>query len=381
MADEVKGTPGGAAEASKEPAGLKGVWEGEFFTKGLEKFDEATVSAAKKTDEDCPGCEKDRRAKEEAAAKAGQEGKKTGEAKKPPYKIIKVQGRDYAVESEEEYDRLASQGADYTKKTQSLADEKRALEGGLPEQLKSQIARFNELADRLEKGVAVGTRSAASATAEEAPAKDVPLEEEYGYDPEMVDPHVPKLAASLRTANKKLAMLEESNKLFFLDKVVQTIQGTLTQAVKQFPIENIKDEGGKSITWDQFVGTFKAMLEDPANNSRSIPEMATEAVRSIHLSQKALREGAASEAKSELPREDMPLEEAKAKFPALFARISDQAVAEHSAKAGELPPTPKSRGTEATAGQAEKKKFVEGRKFRDTMDDAFNDPEVLAGIT
>lgn len=195
----------------------------------------------------------------------------------------------------------------------------------------------------------------------------------------MVDPHVPKLAATLRSTNKKLALLEETNKLFFLDKVVNTIQGTITQAVKAFPIEDVKDETGKSVTWDQFVGTFKNLLENPANNQRSIPEMATEAVKMIHLSQRTLRERTAEEAKSEAVSDDIPLDELKAKHPKLFERISDQAVAEHAAKAGELPPTPKSRGTEATAKTVERH-TAEGRKLRDRLDDAFSDPEVLAGL-
>lgn len=374
MTEEKTGQPSGVVETtSKEPTGLKGVWGGDYFQKGMEKLDEVDLQGAKKSDDDCPGCDKERRAKEEAAAKV-----KVPEGHKPPYKIIKVNGRDYAVESEEEYNALASKGADYTRKTQALADEKRQVEK-IPADMQAAIKRFDDLAARLEGGLAAGTRTAASAKVEEPPAKEVSLEEEYGYDPDMVDPHVPKLAAKLRASDKKLAMLEESNKLFFLDKVVQTINGTIAQATKDFPIENIKDENGKSVTWDQFVGTFKNLMEDPANNKRSIPEMATEAVRMIHVSQKTLRERTAEEAKSDAVSDDIPLDELKAKHPKLFERISDQAVAEHAAKAGELPPTPKSRGTEATAKTSEKA-HVEGRKLRDRLDDAFNDPEVLAGL-
>lgn len=372
MTDENTGQSQGAATAEPEkPQGLKGVWDGDYFQRGMEKLDTAEVAEAKKSDEDCPGCEKERLAKE-AAAKAV-----AAPPKKAPYKIIKVQGRDYAIESEEELLKLASQGVDYTKKTQAVADTKRSLEKDLPD-MQSAIQRFNALADKLEQGVAAGTRAEVAAKAE--PVAEVPLEEEYGYDPEMVDPHVPKLAASLRASNKKLAMLEESNKLFFLDKIVNTIQGTITQAVKEYPLEDIKDEAGKSITWPQFVGTLKNLIEDPANAKRSIPEMTVEAVKAIHLSQKTLRERTADEAKSDAPSEDMPLEEIRAKYPKLYERISDQAVAAHAEKAGELPPNPKSRGAEVTARTVEKKTHVEGRKFRETLDDAFSDPEVLAGL-
>jgi hypothetical protein len=372
LAEEKAGQPKDATEtASGEPKGLRGVWDGDYFQKGMEKLDEDDLGSAKKSDEDCPECVKERLAKEAAEAKA-----KGAQEKKPPYKIIKVQGRDYAVESEEEYNKLASMGVDYTKKTQALAEKRRAIDEDLPG-MQGAIERFNALAERLEKGVAVGARAEASAKA--APAADVPLEEEFGYDPEMVDPHVPKLAAALRASNKKLDMLEQSNKLFFLDKIVNTIQGTITQAVKEYPLEDIKDEAGKSITWPQFVGTLKNLIEDPANNNRSIPEMTVEAVKAIHLSQRTLRERSAEEAKSDAVSDDIPLDELKAKHPKLFERISDQAIAEHAAKAGELPPTPKSRGTEATAKTVEKR-YVEGRKFRETMDDAFKDPEVLAGF-
>jgi hypothetical protein len=371
VSEEKTGQPTGAASATPaEPTGLKGVWEGDFFQKGMEKLDEVEVQGAKKSDDDCPGCDKEKRAREAEA-------KGTAE-KKPPYAIIKVDGRDYAVESEAEMRELASKGMNYTRKTQALADEKRSVEK-LPVDLQASIKRFDELAARLESGLATGTRAAASAKIEEPPAKDVSLEEEFGYEPDIVDPHVPKMAAMLRTTNKKLALLEESNKLFFLDKVVNTINGTISQAVKTFPIENIKDENGKSVTWDQFVGTFKNMLEDPANNKKSIPEMATEAVRMVHLSQKTLRERTAEEAKSDAVSDDIPLDELRAKHPKLFERISDQAVAEHAAKAGELPPSPKSRGTEATAQKVERHP-AEGRKLRDRLDDAFNDPEVIAGF-
>lgn len=380
MADEKKGQLEAGAEATaKEPTGLKGVWEGDFFQKGMEKLDEAEVAGAKKSDEECPECVKERKAREEAEAKAkGGQASPEKKDERKPLRVVKADGKMVPLYTEEEIDRYLSMGINYTNKSQALAEEKREIEK-LPLDLQAQLKRFDELAGRLENGLAAGTRNAAAAKVEEPPEKEVPLEEEFGYDPEIVDPAVPKLAATVRAANKKLAMLEESNKLFFLDKVVQTIQGTLTQAVKEFPIENIKDEAGNSVTWKQFVGTFKSLIEDPANNQRSIPEMAMEAVKVIHLSQKTLRERTAEEAKSEALSDDIPLEEVKAKHPKLFERISDQAVAEHAAKAGELPPTPKSRGTEANAQKAERK-HVEGRKFSETMDDAFSDPEVLAGI-
>lgn len=346
---------------------LDKVWGSDFFQHGLETFDKATEKAAKQSDAPCqaPDCVKEREAAAVAeAAKA-----------KPPYKVLKVQGKDIPVGSEEELIALAQKGVDYTQKTQTVAEDRKKVEGERTE-FSQTMDKFNELMERLNKGNV--SQAKESIKAAEPPPVEKTIEEEYGIDPELADPWAMKMATDLRAMRTKNDQLEQTTQLFLMDKIVGVMRDSIGNAVKEFPINDIVDPStGKSLTQGQFIGILKAKLESPENKGTPLPQIALEAVKELHMSQKMMTDANTEKVKGEVISEDISPEEFKAKHPKLFAKLSDQNVADYLATKGQVPPTLKSKGAEI---DTKPKSRVGVGTISDMVDAAFEDEDILASF-
>jgi len=358
-------------EATKpEINSLNDVWEGDFFQHGLETLDTVEKKPPVQSKDDCPECEK-----EKAAALAAQKAAKPAEKvdDRKPYKVLKVQGKDVPVYSEEELMALAMKGMDYTVKTQGVAEEKRQVQAEKSEFAKTIDQKFAELMERLNKGAPDAKKEAPKA---EIVPEEKSVEEEFGIDPELADPWAMKLAGEVKSMRKNNANLEKTVQFFLLDKIVGTLQESITNATKDFPISDIVDpETGKNLTQAHFVSLLKTKLESPENKNKPLPEIAKEAVKELHMSQKMTSDATTEKVKGDAVSEDMNIEEFKAKYPKLFGKLSDQTVAEYLAAKDKVPPTLKSKGAEIDAKS--KPGAVDSDNVGDYIDAAFQDEDIL----
>lgn len=353
MGPETK--PGQSQEVEK-PEGLAKVWASENWEKGLEPVEEE-AKAPEATEEECPSCEKEKRAKD-AAAKAAAEGKK-------PYKVLKVQGKEVPVESEEELIKLAQMGVDYTKKTQSVAEERKENLG-----LKSE---FQKLSEQVSSFIQNFNKPAASAVKEEAkPVTEKTVFEEYNLDPELADESQKLMVTDLRSLKKeraelrgKIDKLEEMSKMILTKELLGMVQNTVKETIKDFPVDDIQDEHGRSLTQAQFTSLLTQKAQ--ANQDKPLDELARETIMELHEAQIRAKESATQ---GESIAEDADIEEFKAKHPKLFDRIAEKGVADHLATRKDVPPTLRGRGAEVSPKTVSKAEEKEDGKW--TLDGALD---------
>ena len=323
----------GQSQAPEKPEGLAKVWASENWEKGLEPVEEESAKP-EPAEEECPSCEKAQRAKE-AAEKAKAEGKK-------PYKVLKVQGKEVPVESEEELIKLAQMGVDYTKKTQGVSDERKEMLG-----MKSQ---FQAMSEKIESLVQNFGKPSPAAKEEAKPVTEKTVFEEYNLDPELADESQKLMVTDLRSLKKeraelrgKIDKLEEMSKMLLTKELLGMVQNTVKETIKDFPVDDIQDEHGRSLTQAQFTSLLTQKAQ--ANQDKPLDELARETIMELHEAQIRAKESATQ---GESIAEDADIEEFKAKHPKLFDRIAEKGVADHLATRKDVPPTLRGRGAEVS---------------------------------
>jgi hypothetical protein len=349
-------TKPGQSPDSGKPEGLAKVWASETWEKGLEPVEEAAPKAEEK-EEECPSCEKDRRAKE-AAEKAKAEGKK-------PYKVLKVQGKEIPVESEEELLALAQKGLDYTKKTQGVADERKEMLG-----MKSQFQAMSEKIESLVQNFGKPAPSAVPDVPKNATEKTI--FDEYGLDQELVDEPQKRMATDLLTLKRERSALQEKidktqemTKMLLTKELLGMVQTTVKDTLKDFPVDDIQDEHGRSLTQAQFTSLLTQKAQ--AAQDKPLDELAKETIMELHEAQIRAK---ASATQGEAIAEDADIGEFKGKHSKLYERIAAQAVADHEATRKDVPPTLRGRGAEVSPRTAQKAEEKDDGKW--TLDGALD---------
>jgi len=211
--------------------------------------------------------------------------------------------------------------------------------------------------------------------------------EEFGLDPDLADDWQKNMvtrAYALQKENRglqeKFSKIEPMMQMMVVDKLFGMVQNKVKEVVKDFPIEDIVDEGGKSLTQAQFSSLLVQKAQ--ADPSKPLDELAAEAVMEIHEAQQRVKASGTEAMEKELVTDDMDIEEFRAKHPALFARLAEKGVGEYLAKKEDLPPTPRSRGKEVNAGQNGKGSGGKGgaTNLSESLDAGFADPDFLNNI-
>ena len=369
-------------QSETKPEGLAAVWSGDFFEHGLEKFDETPpAKPEEKGEKPCTTCGKD---------------KKPAEAKpdeRKPFKILKVKGQEIPVYSKQELVEkladfygddektvdLAQMAADYQRKTQGLAEGRSG-------------ARFTALEQKMDSILGLINQSKGEAKApgpvpEVKPEPEKTAFEEFGLDPELADDWQKNMVTRAyalqkenRSLQEKFSKIEPIMQMMVVDKLFGMVQNKVKEVVKDFPIEDIVDEGGKSLTQAQFSSLLVQKAQ--ADPSKPLDELAAEAVMEIHEAQQRVKASGTEAMEKELVTDDMDIEEFRAKHPALFARLAEKGVGEYLAKKEDLPPTPRSRGKEVNAGQNGKGSGGKGgaTNLSESLDAGFADPDFLNNI-
>ena len=197
---------------------------------------------------------------------------------KKPFKILKVQGKEVPVMTEEEYDKLASQGMDYTKKTQTLADERRAFAddktaatGELQtesKRLADEAKRFNDRLDELVKAKALPKEmldKTAAALKEAGGTTDTDEEaavyKEYEIDPKYAQPFEVKAVKDLARLRKKVDVLESFTQDIARERANTRVNTIITKERETYPYEEVIDDQGQNITERQLASIVTAKRE------------------------------------------------------------------------------------------------------------------------
>lgn len=334
----------------------------ELYSKGWEEIDAIEPAPPEKTpvqklEEECPDCPGGK-----------------------PFKVIKHNGKDVVVKTEKEYNDLVQMGFDYTKKTQALAEERRKLEIQA-ETGKSEMQKLLERLDRIEKGSAAKAEvdSGASRPAVK-PAEVTPQEEEakvfseYGLDPEYASDFEKKLVKDVVSMKKDSQGAREITQMIVLKEMTKNISSALADAVKEYPVEEILDEKGESLTGQQVILTFKEVVTNPANQKVPVAELARQAVKRVHDAQQAAKGGAT------VGDEEMSVADFAKKFPKLYDKIlkagGREAVTDFLETQDGLPPSINTRKASVPASEEKG-----GRKFKglsEAIDAGMEDPEIKA---
>jgi len=340
---------------------------------------EVKAEAKPAVEDDCPGCEK---AERERQAKAKEQ------ASRKPYKVLKVQGKEVPVYSEEELINLAQMGTDYTKKRQADSEDRKKWESEVQEkhdQLEGLTEKFNKMMANLRPGEAIPGIGPVPTSAPE-PISKKSIYEEYGIDPEYADAYQKKMIDDVVELRKRASQydtkfqeLENITNKVILKEAMGTLGETIKKAREEFPIDEIMSEdGSENLTLRQFVALMKAKDEVARSRGQKsdINEVARETVRDLHYIQSKAKQTAAPDISDEMNEDDF-----MAKYPnlakRLSAKIGTKAVVEHEAEEAKLPPSLETKRREVDLSSIPTKK---PESMNDFVEAGFNDPDVIAAF-
>jgi hypothetical protein len=315
------------------------------------------------------------------------EKKDTGDLTSKPYKVLKVGGKEIPVATEEEYHALAQKGADYTRKTQALADDRRVAEKEVQakaDRLADEVAKVGDQLDKLMKAGILPEKVGAAIKAKVATAEETvddagkadedkkAIYEEFQIDPANAYPHEKKIVNELVELR---AMVREIR----VERATDAVQRAAAEERENFPYEDIKNDQGEDLTqkelWAIVVAKRQAAgVEKP--DVKAIAGWAREAVRELHDKQK--------NSKAPEVADDMDPAEFMKKFPKLAASlkvtVGAKAIEENEAERAKLPPSIKSTLRPADLTKKPKADAGQRKSFEDFLDAGFKDPETIKAL-
>ncbi|MFA5379365.1 MAG: hypothetical protein WC455_26650 [Dehalococcoidia bacterium] len=360
------------------------------FDEGWSKMKEAEVEAKEPTpakepevkapekakESDCPGCDKEKAAKEAQAKE-----------QRTPYRVLKVNGKEVPVYSEQELNDLAQQGVDYTQKRQMDSEDRRKWEAeydGKHKDLTQVADKFDRIFSQFKPGDRIpGTEQSIT---HPAPVAKADVYKAYGIDPEYADPFqkqaiddLVKMRETIGGYEQKLQQVEATTNFMVLKETAANIGKVIADERQQFPFDDIMSEDGKdNLTWRQFASLMLSKNEQALREGRKpdVAAIARESVKDMHYIQSKSKAVAAPDVANDLKPEDFA-----AKYPDLYKRVSEEikarAVADYEADKAKNPPSLEARKHEVDLNKVGSAKL---ETKDDYIDAAFNDPEILAAI-
>lgn len=380
------------------------------YDKGWKAVEEMTAAEnaakEKKTappveEDDCPECdqaEKDRRKAEKAAKKASGD--------KKPYKILKVGGKDLPVYSKQELIEkivefygdddatvdLGQMSADYTRKTQALAAERKEAEAAVKSKadgLEAKASEVNKLIDKLEKD---GLLSKAETKEERAdqieevtggPADKAEIYKEFGIDPAYAEVPQKKMVEAIYQMRKSLEKVNAFVDQATNERIQSAFDKVIAEERKKFPYDDIVNDQGQDLTDIQFRAVVQGkrqalgLAEGTKPTMEQAIQIVRDSVKEVHLLQKKSKDTAVADFS-----DGMTEDEFIAKHPDLAARLKTKfggaAVVEAEVKKSKVPPslTSVAKGAETKPVKGQEKR----KSFKDYLDAGFNDPETIKAI-
>lgn len=322
--------------------------------------------------------ESEAKAQKPAATEPIQDGDKSN-SDKVPFKVLKVQGKDVPVYSEEELIELAQKGSDYTKKTQTLAEEKRAAEAALKEEEKKLADAATDLNKTLDQMMKLKEERKSVDSPDvpkdntEIPPVEASIYADYGIDPKYAQPHEIKIVKDLAEVKAQMRSIQQERATAEINKIIAKERET-------YPYEDVVDDQGQNITESQIASivTAKRTAAERAKENLDPAKWLKEAVREVHIAQQKTRESLSVSDGMDPDSFVLKYPDLAAKLKAKFGAVEQQASQQKSIIPPALPAT-KRDGVPTTM----KKKAVApgGKSLNDWLDEGFNDPETIKALT
>ena len=333
------------------------------------------VEAKSTQEEPCEGCDKDKKKQE---AKAVEQRK--------PYKVLKVDGKEFAVYSEEELIEKAQLGAHVAQKRFEDKQDRAKWEDEYS-QRHQQLTDLAEKYERLVSGGANQTRVPAQELTQKQPEQVTrkALYEEYGIDPDYADAFQKKmiddqfgLHSKITDYETKLQQVESLTNRLILKDVGKEMFDVIKTEREKFPFDEIMSEDGtENLTQKHFASLLVAKNNEAKAQGRKldIVEACKQAVRDVHYIQSKSKTNAAPDISNELDPADFAT-----RYPDLYKkveeRIKGQAVADYESDKSKLPPSLETKRQEVDISKIENKKKSDN--LNDYIDEGFNTPEMRA---
>lgn len=362
-------------EAQAKPDGKQASQEtfDDLFSKGWAETVEAPAAAAaaakpepaKAPDEDeCPDC-----------PPVGTESKD-----RKPIEILKHKGKEIPVYSRKQLIDMAQQGFDYTQKRQADSEDRRKWET----EFETRNRQLMEQAKRLDAMLAAAqdkTGAKPDATGDKPAAQPQPgakseedILKEYGVDPDYATDSDKAVVMRQFKQDQEIKEVKKIAQMILLDGVFRRVAATIEEAQKEYPIEDIKSEDGKSATQEQVMKLFQAKLSAQENQHRPIQEIARETIKEVHEAQKVAKEKDAPPPKDvkSITEEDL-----KTLNPELYAKLKGNGDAD-------LPPSMDRSARAPERAPASRNRTDPRHKFKsleEAIEAGMKDAETLKAIT
>jgi len=302
-----------------------------------------------------------------------------------PFKVLTYKGKEVKIMTEEDYNKLASEGLDYTQKSQFVAERERKIT--------EREGDFRKLSAPLE------TVAKAIESGDLAPLKtEEQKTEETGIDKIMNNEEIdPELRAAFKTQNDELKALRdeindskkgeqqrmEAQKEARLGQAKVQVEGMVIKSQEEHPHDQIK-EGERNITEDLFTGMVISKAnsdlinanKDPAFQKRNMQELVTETAQDLKRVQDHYKQ------KYSISDEKEPVTSAKLRelYPDQIKEIEQDRVASYHEEQEKGAPIAKSVEEGETKPPVEKKEKKEFTGVKDALSKAFDDPELAKAL-
>jgi hypothetical protein len=326
-----------------------------------------------------------------------------GPTSKKPYKVLKVGGKEIPVFSKQELVEkiiefypddnklvdLAQLPADYTRKTQLLADDRRDAEEKVKKEVDKVSDATEKMANLVEKLIAAKVLPAnfAAGAGKEAAKEKVGGEisddlakvyEEFQLDPANAYPHEKKQVEELFVLRNRLARIEQEREIERQERADEIIEKTISKERETFPFDDILDDQGNNLTRNkikEIVNTKRTLSGIEKPDKDQIFAWLKEAVKDLHDAQKKGNGG------SDVS-DDMDMEDFSTKFPNLAKKVRDAAVEKEKAERSKIPPTltPGKREIDMAKRPGQKAVKEGSKSFEDFLDEGFKDPDVIKSL-
>ncbi|MCK4384653.1 MAG: hypothetical protein KAW52_00175 [candidate division Zixibacteria bacterium] len=299
-----------------------------------------------------------------------------------PFKVLTYKGKEVKIMTEEDYNKLASEGLDYTQKSQFVANRERVITER-EDDFKRLSAPLETVAKAIESGDLAPLKTEEQKTEEEGIDKIMNNEE---IDPELraafktQNDEIKALRAEQNDSKKVEQQRIEAQKEARLGQAKVQVEGMVIKSQEEHPHDQIK-EGERNITEDLFTGMVisKANADlisankDPAFQKRNMQELVTETAQDLKRVQDHYKQ------KYSISDEKEPVTSAKLRelYPDQIKEIEQDRVASYHEEQEKGAPIAKSVEEGETKPPVEKKKEKQFTGVKDALSQAFDDP-VLA---
>lgn len=341
------------------------------FLSGLDKYadelglfkDEQPEEKVEKKATKAKPCENCPDEDEEVSGAKTTRDKVSAPGERKPFKVLKVDGKDHPVYSQEEYDELAAKGLGF--RESKTADAKVS-------EVEDRLNAALEQLDRIE----TYARGPQEAAGPEKESKDEEVELETIDDP-AVRNELKQLREQVKGLSKQATVGLEASRSSKVKELSTALDNLVSQSREKYPFEDIKFEGeDENYSEKLFAGVVQHLVSDDkvkTGKLRPIQNYIQDAVKQLNRIEsfyKGKYEGKGGGGKG-----TMTADVIISKYPDIAKEIGQKAIAAHLKVQEDAPPVVKSRSEDVLGRKDGKSKSGGYKGLDDAIEAALSNPE------